>query len=219
VFVLTRATSYGTQYFLRAGFENPFIITVITNSVNVASTFPGLYLVEKLGRRNLLLLGAIGMSVCQFIVGAVGTATADNVVGEVNRSGQQAAIAFVCIYIYFFASTWGPVAWVVTGELYPLKVRAKCLSMTTASNWLLNFAIAYATPYMVNEGPGYANLQSKVFFVWGSFCFVCIAFVWFLVRLPLPSSPSYFFNIHPLNCRNASKWLTTYILDLRNQGP
>ena len=68
------------------------------------------------------------------------------------------------IYIFFFASSWGPVAWVVTGEMFPLKVRAKCLSMTTATNWLLNFAIAYATPYMVNEGPGYANLQSKVFF-------------------------------------------------------
>jgi hypothetical protein len=51
---------YGTQYFTNAGFENPFIIQVITNSVNVASTFPGLYLVEKMGRRNLLLMGAIG---------------------------------------------------------------------------------------------------------------------------------------------------------------
>ena len=56
---------YGTQYFLRAGFDSPFIIQVITNCVNVASTFPGLYMVEKLGRRNLLLLGAIGMCVCQ----------------------------------------------------------------------------------------------------------------------------------------------------------
>lgn len=71
--------------------------------------------------------------------------------------------------------------------------------MTTATNWLLNFAIAYSTPYLVNEGAGYANLQSKVFFVrifqfkthphdsltlnqvWGSFCFVCIAFVWFMI--------------------------------------
>lgn len=53
--------------------------------------------------------------------------------------------------------------------------------MTTASNWLLNWAIAYATPYMVNDGPGNANLQSKVFFVWGSFCFVCIFFVWSMI--------------------------------------
>lgn len=51
--------------------------------------------------------------------------------------------------------------------------------MTTASNWLLNFAIAYSTPYMVDAQ--YANLQSKVFFVWGSFCFVCIAFVYFMI--------------------------------------
>lgn len=53
--------------------------------------------------------------------------------------------------------------------------------MTTASNWLLNWAIAYATPYLVNSGPGNANLQSKVFFIWGSFCFVCIAFVYFFL--------------------------------------
>lgn len=168
--------SYGTQYFLNAGFDNPFIITVITNTVNVVSTFPGLYLVEAMGRRNLLLMGAAGMCICQFIVGAVGTAS-----GAENQAAQSTAIAFVCIYIFFFASSWGPVAWVVTGELFPLKVRAKCLSMTTASNWLLNFAIAYSTPYMVNEGPGYANLQSRVFFVWGSFCFICFAFVWFLI--------------------------------------
>jgi SP family sugar:H+ symporter-like MFS transporter len=161
---------YGTQYFSRAGFSNPFITTVITNSVNVASTFPGLYLVEKLGRRRLLLMGAIGMSVCQFIVASVGTS-----LPTTNLPAQRASIAFVCIYIFFFASSWGPVAWVVTGELYPLKARAKCLSMTTASNWLLNWAIAFATPYMVD--PEHANLGSKVFFVWGSFCFVCIAFV------------------------------------------
>jgi len=165
---------YGTQYFKNAGFQNPFIIQVITNSVNVASTFPGLYLVEKMGRRNLLLMGAIGMCVCQFIVAITGTASTFS-----NIAAQKAAIAFVCIYIFFFASSWGPVAWVVTGELFPLKARAKCLSFTTASNWLLNWAIAYATPYMVD--PEHANLGSKVFFVWGSFCFVCIAFVYFMI--------------------------------------
>ncbi|KAH7116246.1 glucose transporter-like protein [Dendryphion nanum] len=165
---------YGTQYFENAGFENPFIIQVVTNSVNVASTLPGLFMVEKLGRRNLLLLGAIGMCVCQYIVAITGT-----VVGTTDLPAQRAAIAFVCIYIFFFASSWGPVAWVVTGEMFPLKSRAKCLSMTTASNWLLNWAIAYSTPYMVDKE--HANLQSKVFFIWGSFCFVCIAFVFFMI--------------------------------------
>jgi len=167
---------YGTSFFKRSGISNSFTVSMITSAVNVASTLPGLYLVEAWGRRPLLLFGAIGMSVCQFIVAGVGTG-----VGIENLVAQRALIAFVCIYIFFFASSWGPVAWVVTGEIFPLKVRAKSLSMTTASNWLLNWAIAYATPYMVDDGPGNANLQAKVFFVWGGFCFICIAFVYFMI--------------------------------------
>ncbi|KAL8829268.1 MAG: hypothetical protein Q9191_002114 [Dirinaria sp. TL-2023a] len=165
---------YGTQFFTNSGISNSFIVTVIVNVVNVCSTFPGLYLVEKWGRRPLLLSGAVGMFVCQYIVAIVGTADQSQVANKV-------LIAFVCVYIYFFASSWGPVAWVVTGELFPLKARAKCLSMTTASNWLLNWAIAYATPYMVNAGPGNANLQSKVFFIWGGFCLICAFFVWGMI--------------------------------------
>ncbi|KAF2404614.1 general substrate transporter [Trichodelitschia bisporula] len=165
---------YGTQYFKNAGFHSPFTIQVITNSVNVVSTFPGLYLVETMGRRNLLLMGAIGMCVCQYIVAIVGTTASFS-----DIAAQKAAIAFVCIYIFFFASTWGPVAWAVTSELFPLKARAKCLSFTTASNWLLNWAIAYSTPYMVD--PEHANLQSKVFFVWGSFCLFCIIFTYTMI--------------------------------------
>ncbi|KAF7198443.1 Major facilitator-type transporter ecdD [Pseudocercospora fuligena] len=167
---------YGTQFFTNSGITNSFIVSMITSAVNVSSTFPGLYMVETWGRRNLLLFGAIGMAVCQFIVAGVGTGA-----GLDNLAAQKALIAFVCIYIFFFACSWGPCAWVVTGEIFPLKVRAKSLSMTTASNWLLNWAIAYATPYMVDAGPGNANLQSKVFFIWGSFCFVCIFFVWSMI--------------------------------------
>ena len=86
------------------------------------------------------------MCVSQFLVAILGTTTtgqdsSGNIVVH-NVAAQKAAIAFICIYIFFFASSWGPVAWVVTGEIFPLKVRAKSLSMTTASNWLLNWAIA-----------------------------------------------------------------------------
>jgi MFS transporter, SP family, sugar:H+ symporter len=167
---------YGTSFFKNSGIQNPFVVSLITSCVNVASTFPGLYMVEKWGRRPLLLFGAIGMAVCQFIVAITGT-----VAGVQNLPAQRALIAFVCIYIFFFACSWGPCAWVVTGEIFPLKVRAKSLSMTTASNWLLNWAIAYATPYLVNNDPGDANLGAKVFFIWGGCCFICIFFVWAMI--------------------------------------
>ncbi|KAH6674257.1 putative glucose transporter rco-3 [Halenospora varia] len=177
---------YGTQYFKNSGITNSFVISMITSAVNVGSTIPGLYAIDKFGRRPLLLWGAVGMTVSQLLVAVLGTTTTgqnpiDGTTYSLNDSAQKAAIAFICIYIFFFASTWGPIAWVVTGEIFPLKVRAKCLSMTTATNWLLNWAIAYSTPYLVNWGPGNANLQSKIFFIWFGCCFLCIAFVYFMI--------------------------------------
>jgi len=165
---------YGPSFFKNSGMDDPFLIGMITTIVNVCSTFPGIYLVERIGRRNLLLMGALGMAVCQYIVAIVGI-TAD------SHTAQIVLIVFVCFYIFFFASSWGPVCWVYTGELYSLKYRANGIAISTAANWLLNFAIGYATPYLVDDNPGSANLGSKVFFVWGSCCWVCVAFVYFFV--------------------------------------
>src|SRR3954465_15241436 len=53
--------------------------------------------------------------------------------------------------------------------------------MTIPTNWLLNSAIAYSTPHLVDFGPGNANLQSKIFFIWFACCFGCIAFVYFMI--------------------------------------
>ncbi|KAH7313807.1 glucose transporter-like protein [Stachybotrys elegans] len=176
---------YGTKYFQNSGVSSGFVISMITSAINVASTIPGMYAIDKWGRRPLLFWGAVGMAVSQFIVAMAGTFSSgqhsDGVIYVKDLAGQKAAVAFVCIYIFFFASTWGPLAWVVTGEIFPLKCRAKSLSMTTATNWLFNWAIAYSTPYLVNYGPGYANLQSKIFFIWFGCCFLCIAFVYFFI--------------------------------------
>ncbi|KZZ94391.1 glucose transporter-like protein [Moelleriella libera RCEF 2490] len=176
---------YGTKYFQNSGVSSGFVISMITSAINVTSTLPGMYMTDKWGRRPLLLFGAIGMCISQLVVAISGTVTsgqdaAGNVIVK-NIGGQKAAVAFSCIYIFFFASTWGPLAWVVTGEIFPLKTRAKSLSITTATNWLLNWAIAYSTPYLVNYGDGYANLQSKIFFIWFGCCFLCIAFVYFFI--------------------------------------
>ncbi|KAM0495715.1 hypothetical protein ACHAPB_007489 [Verticillium nonalfalfae] len=176
---------YGTKYFENSGVSSGFTVSMITSAINVASTIPGMYAVDKWGRRPLLLWGAIGMCLSQLIVAVSGTVSSgQHENGEIfvkSLGGQKAAVSFVCIYIFFFASTWGPLAWVVTGEIFPLKTRAKSLSITTATNWLLNWAIAYSTPYLVNYGEGYANLQSKIFFVWFGACFICIIFVWLMI--------------------------------------
>ncbi|KAG6902331.1 hypothetical protein C0995_001368 [Termitomyces sp. Mi166 len=167
---------YGTTFFKNSGISDPFLISIATNIVNVFMTLPGMWGVERFGRRRLLLIGAAGMCICEFIVAIVGVT-----ISVQNIAGQKVLIAFVCIYIAFFAATWGPIAWVITGEIFPLQVRAKAMSLSVASNWLWNFGIGYATPYLVNKQPGSAGLEAKVFFIWGSTCFCCIVFTYFCV--------------------------------------
>ena len=169
---------YGTTFFNGASIQNPFLISLIMQVINMVSTLPGLLVVESWGRRNLLIIGAIGMAICQLLIASFTAATGDSQ----QQAQMQILIIFVAIYIFFFAASWGPVVWVVTSEIYPLKVRAKSMSVSTASNWLLNFGIAYGTPYLVDgSGPGYADLGARVFFVWGAFCIVAVFFVWFMV--------------------------------------
>jgi len=108
---------------------------------------------------------------------------------------------FLSSYIAFFAISWGPVIWVITGEIFvslsfivfralpkliiflqPLGIRAKSMSLAVASNWLWNFGIGYATPYLVNpsttgvNAEKAANLGVKVFFIWGATCVGCFIF-------------------------------------------
>jgi sugar porter (SP) family MFS transporter len=168
---------YGTTFFNGAGVDSPFTISLIMQVVNMVSTFPGLFVVESWGRRKLLIVGAAGMAICQLMIASFATANGDNNLTVQN----QILIIFVSIYIFFFAASWGPVVWVVTSEIYPLKVRAKSMSISTASNWILNFGIGYGTPFLVDTSGGSVDLGSKVFFVWGAFCILSIAFVWFMV--------------------------------------
>jgi len=165
-----------TTFFQNSGIRNPFIITIATNVVNVGMTVPGILAVDRAGRRKLLLIGAAGMMICEYIVAIVGVT-----VSSTNIAGQHVLIAFVCIYIAFFASTWGPIAWVVIGEIFPLNIRGKAMSMSAASNWFWNFVIGFATPYMVDSLPGDAHLGSKVFFIWGTTCLGCLLFTYFFI--------------------------------------
>ncbi|KAI1870916.1 hypothetical protein JX265_005956 [Neoarthrinium moseri] len=168
---------YGTTFFHGANVDSPFLISLITNIINVFSTIPGLFVVETWGRRNLLMIGAAGMAICQLTI-AIFASVVRNSEGEI---ASKILIIFLSFFIFFYAASWGPVCWVVTAEIFPLKVRAKAMSVSTASNWLLNFGIAYGTPYMVSPGAGYADMGSRVFYVWGAFCLLAGLFVYCMV--------------------------------------
>ncbi|KAJ3726482.1 hypothetical protein DFJ43DRAFT_1195607 [Lentinula guzmanii] len=125
--------------------SNSFLMSLIFTIINAVSTPISFRTMEHIGRHPVLIWG---MFFCQVIVGAVGDSVSFN-----SR--------FYChIYIFFFASTWGPVAWVCIGEIFPIQIRPRGVTLSTASNWPWNTIIAMITPYMVDSDEG--NLQSNV---------------------------------------------------------
>lgn len=171
---------FGTTFFQELKtIHNPFLIGLVTTLVNVCSTPISFYIIEKYGRRSILIWGALGMVVCEFIVGIVGVTKGR--ISENDPAAVRAQIAFICFYIFFFATTWGPGAWVVIGEIFPLPIRSRGVALSTASNWFWNCIIAVITPYMVGTGPKDANLGSRVFFVWGSLCALCFLYAYILI--------------------------------------
>jgi sugar porter (SP) family MFS transporter len=192
---------FGTTFFQQLGtIQNAFLISLVTTLVNVCSTPVSFWTVERFGRRPLLIWGALGMLICEFIVAIVGTCLPD------NDNAAKAMIALICIYIFFFASTWGPGAWVVIGEVFPLPIRAKGVALSTASNWLWNCIIAVITPYMVDGDKG--NLGAKVFFIWGGLCTCCFVYAYLLVPetkgLTLEQVDQMLAETNP---RNSAKWV------------
>ncbi|KAK9773573.1 putative General substrate transporter [Seiridium cardinale] len=169
---------FGPVFFKQLGtIQNVFLISMITTLVNCLSTPISFFLIEKLGRRALLIGGGCGMIIAQFIVGAIGVTQGRKEAN--NTSAVSAMIAFICINISFFAVTWGPTAWVIVGEIFPLPIRSRGVGVSTASNWFWNTIIAVITPYLVGDDK--AALGPKVFFLWGSLCCLSVTFAYFLV--------------------------------------
>ncbi|KAK3717210.1 hypothetical protein LTR37_005919 [Vermiconidia calcicola] len=184
---------YSTPFLASTGaIADVFLISLIFTLINVCSTPLSFWGVERIGRRPLLLWGALGMLICQFIVGIVGVTVGFNKTHDIappgaaepilranNISAVNAQIAFICFFIFFFATTWGPGAWIVIGEIFPLPIRSRGVALSTASNWLWNTIIAVITPYMVGADQG--NLRSSVFFVWGGLCTCAFVYSYFLI--------------------------------------
>ncbi|EGU75904.1 hypothetical protein FOXB_13578 [Fusarium oxysporum f. sp. conglutinans Fo5176] len=170
---------YGTTFFSNAGINKPFLTNLAMIIINCVCTVPGLIVIESWGRRKLLMAGALGMGVSQLLIAAVYSAANDKMKKSHGGASNMVLVIFCAINVFFYASSWGPVAWVVTSEIFPLKVRAKAMSVSTTANWLLNFGVAYAPPYILGRGANAFGL--KIFFIWGTCCLLSIAFVWLMV--------------------------------------
>lgn len=144
---------YGPTFFSAANVSlNSYEIQFILGIVSWVCTFPALYLIDKAGRRRSLIWGNFVCFVCAFIVAFIGKKAlapaglpADQVTSAQHAAGN-AFIAFAVFHLASFSVAVGPTPWVLLSELYPQELRAKCVSLGSASNWFWNFMLGYFSP-------------------------------------------------------------------------
>ncbi|KZT64819.1 general substrate transporter [Daedalea quercina L-15889] len=149
--------------------------------LNVAMTIPAILYVDRWGRRPLLIAGTALMGFWLFLVGGlqgrfghwgdVGTDKIWLVAG--NDHATKAIIVCSYLFVCSFAVTMGPVSWTYPAELFPMRVRAKAVSLATATNWAFGFALAWFVP------PALSNIAYKTYFIFGTFNFVACVHVFF----------------------------------------
>ena len=143
---------YGAVLWQAVGFSeaDALLINIISGAVSIAAVAITMLLIDKIGRKPFLLIGSIGMAVSLAgLVLAFANASTD-VQGNLQL-GDMGTFALICanIYVFFFNMSWGPVMWVMLGEMFPNQVRGSGLAIAGLAQWLSNFAITMTFPLML----------------------------------------------------------------------
>jgi sugar porter (SP) family MFS transporter len=140
---------YSSSLWQAVGFSesNAMLTSVINSIVNVVFTLVAIALVDRVGRRPLLLGGAAGMAASLGTL-TVCFATAHVVDGKPELSGAAGPIALVAanVFVAAFAATWGPVVWVMLGEMFNNFIRASALAVAAAAQWIANWVVTTTFP-------------------------------------------------------------------------
>jgi len=159
---------YGAVLWQAAGFTeaDALLTNVIVGGVNILFTIIAISLVDRVGRKPLLMIGGIGQAVMLGAMAVIFTVSAEEAVNGIDMSGTTGIMALLAAigFIAFFALTWGPVMWVMLGEMFPNKFRGAALSMAGMSNWFANFIVAMTFPVLLkNLGLGFSYGVYAVF--------------------------------------------------------
>ena len=172
---------YGAVLWKAAGFaeSDALLQNVITGTVNIVSTFFAIALIDRLGRKPLLIFGSIGMTVTLGILAAIfGTSPLDAHGNLMLAHGAGlCALVVANAYVFCFGVSWGPVMWVLLGEMFQNQFRGAALSVSGFVQWISNFAITMTFPIFLGSfGLGGA------YGVYTAFAAISILFVVELVR-------------------------------------
>lgn len=140
---------YGAVLWQSVGFSeaDSLKINILSGSLSIVSCLVSMGFVDKVGRKPILLLGSIGMAVTLAVVAcAFSTATLVNGQAQLPHLWGVVALVAANLYVVFFNGTWGPVMWVMLGEMFPNQIRGSGLAVSGFAQWAANFAIALSFP-------------------------------------------------------------------------
>ena len=169
--ILWKAAGVTEQWALR--------INVLSGLVNILATIPAIVLIDRIGRKPLLLAGSVGMALT---LGAMAIVFGHAGVGPdgkplLDHTGAVAGLVAANLYIVAFGVSWGPVMWVLLGEMFPNQLRGAALAVSGATNWAANFAVTVTfLPLLSAFG------LAGAYWFYAAAAAISLPFVWAAVR-------------------------------------
>ena len=160
---------YAPRIFERAGFERISAIgqSTIVGLVNMLFTIVAILLVDKVGRKPLLLIAAAGMGVSQLLLGAA---------FRVENFSGTGILLLILLYIAFFAMAMGPIVWVVMSEIFPTRMRGSAMALATVALWVADFAVTLSFPVIADRLD-----QTTAFWFYALMCALDLIFMIFFL--------------------------------------
>jgi len=146
---------YSTVLWQSVGFSeaDALALTVLGGAINVVTTLIAIAYVDRFGRKPLLIIGSLGMVATLGVLAYIfGTAPigADGMPVLLGSAGVVACVA-ANVYVFCFGFSWGPVMWVLLGEIFPNRIRGAALSVAGAAQWIANFLVTASFPWMLES--------------------------------------------------------------------
>ena len=170
---------YGAVLWQAAGFSesDSLFISVVSGVVSIGACLITFFLVDKIGRKPLLLIGSVGMTITLILVAYAFAGAPLDAKGSLILSGSMGILALVAanLYVVFFNMSWGPVVWIMLGEMFPNQIRGTGLAIAGLAQWLANFIITLTFPILLASALGLAgaysiyafcSLFSVIFVIW-----------------------------------------------------
>ncbi|HDS1556468.1 sugar porter family MFS transporter [Stenotrophomonas maltophilia] len=143
---------YGAVLWQAVGFSenDALLINVLSGALSIGACLVTVLLIDRIGRKPLLWIGSVGMSVSLALV-VVAFASGSLADGHLQLPGRMGTLALVAAnaYVVFFNLSWGPVMWVMLGEMFPNQIRGSALAVAGAAQWTSNFAVTVTFPMLL----------------------------------------------------------------------